>query len=66
MTVWCVVADTGGAHEAECVYSIWQAKASAEAEMARLIAADVCAGCNGGDFYVAEYELDTPRDEWIA
>lgn len=65
MLLFAVVASTGGAYEAECVYSIWSTEPLARAEIDRLAANDVSAGCNAGDFYVVPVTLDAPSDTWI-
>jgi len=67
MTVWAVVADTSGAWEAECVYSLWSEESAAEEEIRRLEAIeDFSAGCYGGDdLYVVAVEVNRPSDEWI-
>jgi hypothetical protein len=65
-SVWAVVAGTGGAWEAECVYSLWTTPELAQAEVDRLVAGQVQCGCNSGSFYVVEVAIDTPADEWIS
>lgn len=64
--LFCVVADAGAAHEAECVYSIWETLAEAQLEIDRLVRENIEPGCNGGAWSVVPYELGTPRDMWIA
>ena len=64
-SVWAVACDTAGAHEAECVYSLWTSEALAHAEVLRLLTKGVQRGCYEGDFYVTEVAVDTPRDTWI-
>lgn len=63
--VWCVVADAGGAHEAECVYSMWSTQDSAEREIVRLVTEGVEIGCYGGRLTVTPVQLDKPSNEWI-
>lgn len=64
--VWCIVADTNGAHEAECIMSIWTTEAQAEAEGNRLVAENVSCGCYDGDVHISEVKLDEPSDNWIS
>jgi hypothetical protein len=59
------VADTNGAHEAECVYSIWTTKEAAEREIEILEMNNISAGCYGGNFFVKEVEPNKSYDVWI-
>ena len=63
--LFCVIASSGGAYEAECVYSIWETKEYAEKEVKKLIECNISAGCNGGEFYVKDVELNKSYEEWI-
>lgn len=63
--LFCVVADAGVAHEAECVYSIWPTEKKAELEIDRLVAAKVHPGCNGGSWMVVSVQLERQSDVWI-
>lgn len=63
--LFCVVADAGGAHEAECVYSIWETRELAESEVDRLKREDVECGCYGGRWSVIPATLNAPSDTWI-
>lgn len=63
--LWAVVADTGGAHEAECVYSVWTSRSAAEAERVRLVGENVAAGCYGGAFHVVAFNADQSSNEWL-
>lgn len=66
MKLYAVMCDAGGAHEAECVYSVWTTRAGAEQEEARLWAANPTGGgCYRGAFYILEIEADHASDEWI-
>ncbi len=64
-SLFCIVADTGGAHEAECVYSAWSSKKKAENEIKRLHKNNVTAGCYSGGFYIYEIKLNQSYNEWI-
>jgi len=68
MKLWTIVADTGpnGAHEADCVYSIWTTEEGAKAELQRLTRSKVMAGCYNGQFHVVEVEADMPSNESIS
>lgn len=66
VTLYAVVCDTAGAHEAECVYSIWSSEAQAHAEVLRMLTKGVQRGCYEGDLYVVAVETNTPSDEWIS
>jgi len=63
--VYCVVADTSSAHEAECVYSIFESEILAAKEINRLILANVSAGCYDGKFYIKPVALNCSSDNWI-
>ena len=65
--VFCIVADTAGAHEAECVYSIWTTAYLAQAELTRIKQTQPTGGgCYGGRFHVVTVALDHPSETWIA
>lgn len=65
-SLWIVWVDTKGAHEAECVYSIWSTKEGAKAEQARLTSTHIYGGgCYGDVFQIAEVALDKPSDTWL-
>ena len=64
--VFCIVADTDGAHEADCVYSIWTTAELAQTELARINQAQpIGGGCYGGRFHVVTVALDHQSDMWI-
>ena len=64
MNVWAVVCDAAGAHEAECVYSLWSTPELAGEEKLRLLFAGIQQP-GMSRFSVVEVEIDQPRDEWI-
>lgn len=65
MKVFCVMADSGGAHEASCLYSIWTSRLGAESEIDRLRGDDPAPGFgyNGGELYALEVEVDMASDK---
>ena len=67
MTVWLVISDQGGAHEASCVYSVWSTKELAEGEIVRLRSIpDFSPGFySGGELSVGEVVVDQPSEEII-
>jgi hypothetical protein len=72
MNIYCVCVDAAGAHEAECVYSVWTDESAANEEAKRLNAlseqedAAFSLGCYGGKAYVTQVKANEPRNEWIA
>ena len=68
--IFCVCVDAGGAHEAECVYSIWDDLKKAELEAERLNQkakqeAHFSLGCYDGEAYVLATTGNESRNEWI-
>lgn len=63
--VFCVCVDARGAHEAECVYSVWTTQEAADAEAKRLNTSGASLGCYGGMAFVVSIKLNEPRNEWI-
>ena len=63
--LFAIVADTGGAHEAGCVYSLWTSGERAAQELVRLQRDDVPAGCNSGQFHVVTVTIDQSSNDWI-
>lgn len=65
MKLWAIIADTAGAWEAECVYSVWDNSTDAENELHRLYHEEIAAGCNGGEFHLEEIETNVSSNTWI-
>lgn len=68
--VFCVCVDAGGAHEADCVYSLWDNLVEAEQEAKRLndksrSDPSFSLGCYGGEAYIVTVELNSSRNKWI-
>ena len=63
--VFAVVADTGGAHEAECIYSVWTTREQAQVEIYRLRTVGVDPGCYDGDWSIAMVPVNCSSDVWI-
>lgn len=63
--LFLVVADTNGAHETECVYSIWDSHEKATQEIQRLEKEDIDAGLYGGEFHITQASLNTSSDNYF-
>ena len=48
MEIYLVMADTNGAHEADCLYSVWSNKKEAKKEIKRLNKSGISLGCYNG------------------
>ena len=48
MKIYLVMVDTNGAHEADCLYSVWSNKKDAKKEATRLNKSGMRLGCYGG------------------
>jgi len=63
--LYAIVVDAGGAHEAACVYSIWQTHKEAVEEAARLYKEKIPRGCYEGDISVVTVRLGQSYNTWI-
>lgn len=64
MKIYLVLVDTNGAHEADCLYSVWNNKKDAEKEAERLNKSGMSLGCYGGKAGVQVVEINKPYNEW--
>jgi|TARA_R110000796_G_scaffold249997_1_gene378405 hypothetical protein len=62
MEIYLVMVDTNGAHEADCLYSVWDNKSDAKKEVKRLNKSGMSLGCYGGRAEFKIIEINKPYD----
>ncbi len=63
--IFAIMQDAGGAHEPDCVLSLWSTYAGAVSELGRLHAQTTEASRVFGNYHIVPVTLDTPSDLWI-
>jgi hypothetical protein len=64
MKIYLVLVDASGAHEADCLYSVWDNKKQAEKEVKRLNESAMSLGCYKGDAGIKIIDINKPYDSW--